>query len=77
MLQSVCSYPLYEVKNLIHGGIGGDPLINVCDNIHAHITQQVPRLVLSTDLEEEKTGDEECDLLDHCEVNEENCGHMN
>merc|ERR1719205_178107 len=33
--------PLNELDDVIHGGVAGDPLVNVGDNVHTDVTQEV------------------------------------
>ena len=35
------THPLDEVDDLIHSSVAGDPLVNVGDNVHADVTQEV------------------------------------
>ena len=35
------THPLDEVDDLIHSGVAGDPLVNVGDNVHTDVTQEV------------------------------------
>ena len=35
------NYPLNEVDDVVHSGVAGDPLVQICDNVHADVTQEV------------------------------------
>ena len=35
------NYPLDKVDDVVHGGVAGDPLVQVSDNVHADVTQEV------------------------------------
>ena len=35
------THPLDKVDDVIHGGVAGDPLVDVGDNVHADVTQEV------------------------------------
>ena len=35
------NYPLDKVDDVIHGGVAGDPLVQVSDNVHTDVTQEV------------------------------------
>ena len=35
------THPLDKVDDVVHGGVAGDPLVDVGDNVHADVTQEV------------------------------------
>ena len=35
------THPFDKVDDLIHSGVTGDPLVNVGDNVHTDVTQEV------------------------------------
>ena len=56
------NYPLNKVYDVVHGRVAGDPLIQVSDNVHTDVTQEVLGLLsLATGHqggEEEQSGGE-------------------
>ena len=45
MNNSVRTHILHERDDLIQGGVAGDPLVDVCDSIHAEVAEEVLGLV--------------------------------
>ena len=41
MNNSVRTHILHELDDLIQGGVAGDPLVDVSDNIHAEVAEEV------------------------------------